>query len=312
MSNPADAAASVGRSTGGVLGALIVAGRPMQWQKNVLVYAALIFSGGAAWTLREPSTWVPLLTLATLAFVLFNVIASGEYLVNDVVDVERDRLHPRKRARPIASGRVPLTLAATVGVALIALGIAGGLVISVSFAVVAATYAALTLSYSLWLKRLVIVDVVVIAFGFTLRALAGAVAIAVPISPWLLVCTTLGALFIAVAKRRQELVLLTAEAQEHRAVLGEYTVGILDEMSSVAASATIVAYVLYVVSAEALPENHAMLLTLPFVLYGVFRYRLIAERSPERNADELISRDLPLLVSVILFAVTALVVLAIG
>lgn len=135
-------------------------------------------------------------------------------------------------------------------------------------------------------------------------------AIDVPISPWLFGCTTLSALFISVAKRRQELVLLTGEAGAHRGVLAEYTLEVLDQMSSVSASATIVSYVLYVVSAENLPADHTMLLTLPFVLYGVLRYRLIAEQQPGKNADELISRDVPLLVSVVLFGVTALAVMA--
>lgn len=292
-----------------VLIGLVIAMRPMQWQKNMLVFAAFIFSARSAWTWRELDSWGPLLLTAIAAFWLFNAIASGEYLINDAFDVERDREHPRKRFRPIASGRVPVPVAFGAGGLLIALGLVGGLILNREFAVVAAAYAGLTLAYSSWLKHIVIVDVVSIASGFALRAVAGAAAIAVPISPWLFVCTTLGALFIAVAKRRQELVLLTRDAGEHRAVLGEYTLDTLDQMSSVAASATIVTYALYVVSAENLPTDHSMLVTLPFVLYGVFRYRLIAERNLDKNADELISRDLPLLASVVLFGVTALAVM---
>ncbi len=288
----------------------IVACRPMQWQKNLLLFAAFIFSARAAWVWDDPSSWGPLLLTAFAGFWLFNAIASGEYLLNDALDVERDRLHPRKRFRPIASGRLPLPAAYAGGAALIAGGVALAFVLDEYFGVVAAGYAALTAAYSLWLKRLVIVDVVVIAFGFTLRAVAGATVIDVPISRWLFVCTTLGALFISVAKRRQELVLLTDEAEAHRGVLGEYTLDVLDQMSSVSASATIVTYALYVVSAENLPSDHSMLLTLPFVLYGMFRYHLTAERQPEKNADELISRDAPLLMSVLLFALTALAVLA--
>jgi len=298
----------------GVLRDFVVACRPLQWQKNLLLFAAFIFSARAAWVWDDPGTWAPLLLTAFVGFWLFNAIASGEYLINDALDIERDRLHPRKRFRPIASGRVPLPVAYAGGLALVAGGVTGAFALDGRFGVVAAAYAGLTVSYSLWLKRLVIVDVVVIASGFTLRAVAGAAAIDVPISPWLFVCTTLGALFISVAKRRQELVLLTDAAGAHRGVLQEYTLDVLDQMSSVSASATIVAYALYVVSAENLPSDHSMLVTLPFVLYGVFRYRLIAERQPERqperNADELISRDAPLLVSVLLFALTALAVLA--
>lgn len=288
----------------------LVACRPMQWQKNLLLFAAFIFSARAAWAWDDPDTWGPLLLNAFAGFWLFNAIASGEYLLNDARDIEGDRLHPRKRFRPIAAGRVPLSVAYVGGFVLISVGVAAAFVLDSQFGLIAASYAALTLAYSLWLKRLVIVDVVVIASGFALRAVAGAAVIDVPTSSWLFVCTTLGALFIAVAKRRQELVLLTDEAGAHRGVLGEYTLDVLDQMSSVSASATIVAYALYVVSAENLPSNDSMLLTLPFVLYGVFRYHLIAERQPEKNADELITRDVPLLVAVLLFGLTALAVLA--
>ena len=288
-----------------------IACRPMQWQKNLLLFAAFIFSARAAWALNDPDSWGPLLLTAFGAFWLFNAIASGEYLLNDALDIERDRLHPRKRFRPIASGRVPLPAAYVGGAVLVLGGVAGAFVMDVNFGMIAAGYAAMTAAYSLWLKRVVIVDVVVIASGFALRAVAGAAAIDVPISPWLFVCTTLGALFIAVAKRRQELVLLTGAAAAHRGVLAEYTLDVLDQMSSVSASATIATYALYVVSAENLPADHSMLLTLPFVLYGVFRYRLIAEQQPEKNADELISRDVPLLLSVLFFALSALAVLAV-
>lgn len=289
----------------------LVACRPMQWQKNLLLFAAFIFSARAAWVWDDPGTWGPLLLMAFAGFWLFNGIASGEYLLNDALDVERDRLHPRKRHRPVASGRLPLPAAYVGGTLLVLGGVVGAFLLEVHFGMIAAAYAALTAAYSLWLKRLVIVDVVVIASGFALRAVAGAAVIDVPISPWLFVCTTLGALFIAVAKRRQELILMAGDAGAHRGVLGEYTIEVLDQMSSVSASATIVAYALYVVSAENLPADHSMLLTLPFVLYGVFRYHLIAEQQPEKNADELISRDVPLLISVLLFALTALAVLAV-
>jgi 4-hydroxybenzoate polyprenyltransferase len=301
------------RTASGSLRGLLAACRPLQWQKNLLLYAAFVFSAGTAWSWREPSAWLPLFATATVAFLLFNVIASGEYLINDALDADRDRLHPRKRLRPVASGAISTRLALTAGGILLASGVLGALLfVSAGFALVAGAYAALALAYSAWLKRVVIVDVVVIALGFMLRALAGAVAIAVVISPWLLVCTALGALFVAVAKRRQELVLLAAGAEDHRAVLGDYTADGLSAISWAAAAATIVAYGLYLVTAPNLPDNHLMLLTLPLVVYGVFRYRLIAERTPERNADELVLRDIPLLASVLLFAVTSLLVMALS
>jgi 4-hydroxybenzoate polyprenyltransferase len=309
QASPSGAAAGAAAPVGFIRD-LIIAARPLQWQKNLLLYAAFIFSARTAWSWRAPEDWIPLFLLATVGFLLFNAISSGEYMVNDALDVERDREHPRKRLRPIAAGRISVRTAFTVGTGLVVGAVALSFLLSVPFGLVALGYAALTFAYSFALKHLVIVDVITIASGFALRAMAGAVVIAVPISPWLFVVTTLGALFIAVAKRRQELVLLGSESHSHRGVLREYSLDFLDQMSSVSAAATIVAYALYAVTAENLPDDDSMLLTLPFVIYGVFRYRLIAQRNPERNADEMIMRDLPLLLSVVLFALTALVVLA--
>ena len=288
---------------------LLVTARPMQWSKNLLLYAGFIFSARTEWSWREPEDWFPLLLVTTAAFLLFNAISSGTYFFNDSMDAERDRLHPRKRFRPVAAGRITPGQARVAGCGLIVAGVALGFLLEPMFGVAAAGYAALTLAYSLALKQIVIVDVIVIATGFALRAIAGAAAIDVPISPWLFVCTTLGALFIGSMKRRQEVLLLDVNAAEHRRVLGEYTVPVLDQMSSVSMAAAIVAYSMYVTTADNLPANNSMLFTLPFVLYGLFRFRLIAERTPERNSDELIVRDLPLLASVVLFGLTALVVL---
>jgi len=288
---------------------LLVTARPMQWSKNLLLYAGFIFSARTEWSWRDPEDWFPLLLAATAAFLLFNAISSGTYFFNDSMDVERDQLHPRKRFRPIAAGRITVRQAQVVGLGLIVTGVGVSFLLEPMFGVAAVGYAALTLAYSLVLKQIVIVDVIVIAIGFALRAIAGAAAIDVPISPWLFVCTTLGALFIGAMKRRQEVLLLDADAAGHRSVLGEYTVPMLDQMSSVSMSAAIVAYAMYATTAQNLPSNNSMLFTLPFVLYGLFRFRLIAEKSPERNSDELISRDIPLLACVILFGLTALAVL---
>ncbi|MQA00714.1 MAG: decaprenyl-phosphate phosphoribosyltransferase [Dehalococcoidia bacterium] len=290
----------------GLLRDLIVAARPLQWQKNLLLYAAFVFSAGSAWAWREPEGWLPLLLLASAGFVLFNVISSGSYLVNDALDAEQDRMHPRKRLRPVAAGRITVQLAMSAGIVLVTGGVLLSFLLSWQFGLVALAYAALTATYSLLLKHLVIVDVLTIASGFGLRAVAGGVVIAVPISSWLVVCTLLGALYIAVAKRRQELTLSQAG---HRDVLREYSLASLDQMSAVAGASAIVSYALYTVTAENLPDDNSMLLTLPFVLYGFFRYRLIAERYPERNADEMILSDAGMRVSVLLFAVTALLVL---
>jgi 4-hydroxybenzoate polyprenyltransferase len=269
---------------------LVRLARPQQWQKNLLLYAGFLFSAGAAWSWRDPDGWIPLYLSATAAVWLFNLLSSGGYLVNDA-----RRVSPRS--------------AAAVGGALLLAGIAGAVALAPAFGAAAAGYAALALGYSLLLKRLVIIDVIAVASGFALRAIAGALAIGVPISPWLAVCTLLGALFLAVTKRRQELATLHEDAARHRPVLSEYPAAVLDQISSVALSATLVSYALYATSAPNLPANHSMLLTLPIVLYGLFRYRLIAERDPEANVDELLVSDRPLLASVVAFAGVALLVL---
>lgn len=284
--------------------------RPQQWVKNFLLYAGFIFSSRTEWSWRVPEDWLPLALMATVGFLIFNALSAGTYYINDAMDVEADRVHPRKRFRPIAAGRVSVRQAWIAGLMLILGGIAVGLAIDFDFGLWAIAYAAMTISYSLLLKHLVIVDVLTISTGFALRAIAGAAIIDVPISPWLYVCTTLGALFIAAMKRQQEVALLTDDAAGHRAVLGEYTTAMLDQMTSVAMSATIVAYALYATTAENLPTNNSMLFTLPWVLYGLFRFRLIADRAPDRNSDELIARDIPLLVAVVGFGLTAMTVLA--
>ena len=251
-----------------------------------------------------------MLLTATAAFALFTVAAAGGYFINDVLDAERDRAHPRKRERPVAAGRLSRRAAAAAGGLLIAVAGASSLALDSAFGAILLGYVALTAAYSLALKHLVIVDVLVIATGFALRAIAGAAAIDVPVSPWLYVCTTLGALFIAVMKRRSEVVLLERESADHRHALGEYTWPVLNQMAAVSMAATIVAYALYATSAENLPGNHSMLVTLPLVLYGMFRYQLISERTPDRQAEELLLRDIPLLLSIALFGLTAFAVLA--
>lgn len=289
---------------------LVATARPAQWQKNALLFAAFVFSAGAAWSWDEPASWLPLLARATAAFAVFCAAASSAYYLNDVLDVQADRTHPRKRLRPIAAGRVPIPVAlATAGV-LLAIAMAGAALLGVAFAAVLLAYVALTVAYSLQLKHVVILDVLVIATGFALRALAGAIAIDVPVSPWLYVVTTLGALLLAAVKRRQEVQLAAGDPAQGRRVLRDYSARFLDQMVGVALAATIVAYALYVTSAENLPDDHSMLATLPFVLYGLFRFLLIAEHLPAHNIDELIVRDRPLLACLALFVSTALVVLA--
>jgi 4-hydroxybenzoate polyprenyltransferase len=294
------------------LHALIRGLRPKQWVKNGIVALALIFSIRQAWVPQQPSTWLPLLERTVFAFIAFSLVSSAEYLLNDLRDIEADRLHPRKRLRPLAAGtlRPPV---AWVAAALLAIGgLALGLILDWRFGVVLLTYAILTVSYSYVLKHLVIVDVLTIAVGFVLRAVGGAVVIGVPISPWLYLCTILGALFLAISKRRHELVLLGDSSGSHRVALDDYTPLLLDQMTSIVTGATIVAYSLYTVTDENLPANHAMLVTVPFVLYGVFRYLfLVYARDEGGSPEEVLLRDRPMLIDICLWLLSAAAVLLI-
>jgi 4-hydroxybenzoate polyprenyltransferase len=272
--------------------ALVVSLRPKQWPKNGLLFMGLVFSR----SLHDSN----LIARSLVAFVAFCALASSIYLINDVIDLERDRQHPVKRLRPIASGELSprLALGMAAGLMLGSLALAASL--GTSFTIVALFYPILTISYSMWLKHIAIVDVLVVAAGFVLRAVAGAVAITVPISAWLYVCTLLGALFLVTSKRRHEIVLLQGSAGDHRRSLEGYTLPFLDQMISVLASAAVIAYSLYTFSAENLPKNQAMMLTIPFVLYGIFRYLyLIHVKDGGGTPEDALLTDKPLLATVV-------------
>lgn len=310
--SPADAAAIHIAPPESEIHALIRGLRPKQWLKNGIVALALIFSIGQAWIPSQPESWLPLLGRTALAFIAFSLVASAEYLVNDLRDIDADRLHPQKRLRPLAAGTLHPQVAVVAAVLLGGAGLALGLLLNWRFGLLLASYTAITVAYSYVLKHWVIVDVMTIAVGFVLRAAGGAIVIGVPISPWLYLCTILGALFIAITKRRHELVLLGDESGAHRASLDDYTPLLLDQMTSIVTAATIVAYSLYTVTAENLPANHAMLLTLPFVLYGVFRYLfLVYARDEGGSPEEVLLRDRPLLIDIGLWLLSAAAILLI-
>lgn len=275
--------------------------RPKQWIKNTFVFAALIFA--LKWT-------HPDLVLKTLAaFGLFCTLASSIYLLNDAVDVDADRQHPLKANRPIAAGRISVSAAVGVAVALMALSLGLGLLLDVQFALVAAAYAVMMIAYTFYLKHLVLVDVFVIAGGFVLRAAAGAEVIHVQISPWLYLCTILLSLFLAFGKRRHELLLLEGGAGSHRRNLEEYTAPFLDDLINIVAAATIISYALYTFFASTVPHNHAMMVTIPFVLYGIFRYLLLIHRRDIAGApEEALWKDIPLLVDLVLWVLAAAIV----
>jgi 4-hydroxybenzoate polyprenyltransferase len=244
------------------------------------------------------------------------------------VDVEQDRAHPRKRNRPIASGALPENTARVSVIVLLLLTLSGAVALDMlsqgfpypsgapifpipfAFTVVTIAYLVLQVAYSFWLKHMVIVDVFCIAAGFVLRTVAGAAIIQVPISPWLYVLTTLLSLFIGFAKRRNELVILEDNAKNHRAILEEYSPELLDQMISVTMACTVIAYMLYTFTAENLPENHAMMLTIPFALYVIFRYMyLIHIKNEGGSPEELLFKDRPLLISLVLWGLSVIAIL---
>jgi 4-hydroxybenzoate polyprenyltransferase len=282
--------------------ALLGAMRPKQWTKNAVVFAALVFDG-RLFQVGDALT-------VTLAAVLFSLASSAGYLVNDIRDAESDRQHPQKRHRPVASGQLDASFAIWAAIGLWAIVLIGALLLSPVFALVVAGYVVMMLAYSAVLKHWVIIDVFVIAAGFVLRAVAGAVVIDVPISPWLYMCTILLSLFIGFSKRRHELSLLEAEATGHRRNLDAYSVPMLDHFILIVAAATIMAYSLYTFYAPGLPDTDLMMLTIPFVIYGVFRYLYLVHREGVGGAPELVVlEDRPLLLTILLWGVLAVAIL---
>ncbi|MGQ9585419.1 MAG: decaprenyl-phosphate phosphoribosyltransferase [Anaerolineae bacterium] len=283
--------------------ALLKTMRPKQWVKNVFVFAALVFD--------EKLFRPPYVVKAGIAFVLFCLISSAVYLINDIADIEKDRQHPSKRQRPLASGQLsPRTATVAAGV-LVVVSAGGAFWLSPWVGAVILGYFLMQVAYSFGLKNLVIVDVLTIAAGFLLRVQAGVIVAEVErFSPWLYICMTLLALFLGIGKRRGEIILLAENAENHRRVLDEYNIRFLDEMIAMVTSSTVMAYSLYTFSAPNLPANHAMMLTIPFVLYGLFRYLyLIHVRGAIEPPDQLVLKDRPLLLNFILWGLAVVVVL---
>jgi len=283
---------------------LLISLRPGQWTKNLFVFAALVF----AQRLNDPDA----VLRASIVFVLFCALSGAVYLVNDVSDREQDRRHPVKKHRPIAAGEVSPGLALAVAAVLGLAALGGAFMLGFPFFAIAATYLVLLSFYSLFLKHLVILDVLTVAAGFALRAAAGAAAIHVPISHWLIVCTTLLALFIALSKRRHELTLLTDTATDHRPILGDYTPYLLDQMISVVTASTVIAYAFYTISPETTARfgTDLLSLTIPFPLYGIFRYLYLVHRRDQGGSPaELVVNDRPLLICVALWALSVILII---
>jgi 4-hydroxybenzoate polyprenyltransferase len=275
--------------------AFVAALRPHQWTKNFLVFAPIALSKH----LFEADAFLRSLA----AFALFCGLSGTVYLINDVADVARDRLHPKKRLRPVASGALSVGGARVAAVGLGALCLAASALLGGAFLAAATIYVALNLLYSLWLKRVVILDVIAVSLGFVLRAVAGALAITVQFSDWLLVCTFLLALFLALAKRRHELV--TLDGTDHREILAEYSPYLLDQMIAVVTASCLMAYAFYTLAPETVEKYRTDRLawTIPFVLYGIFRYLYLVHGKEEGGSPtDLLLTDRPLLADVALWA----------
>ena len=287
-----------------MMSSLVRSLRPSQWTKNLIIFAALLF----ARRLTDGSAVV----LSVAAFAVFCALSGVVYLVNDIVDREADRRHPLKRNRPIASGALPVAVAATTATLLGAGALTAAFLLRFEFGVVATGYVALLALYSGPLKHVVIIDVLTIAIGFVLRAVAGAVVINVEISNWLLIVTVLLALFLALSKRRHELVLLADGATSHRPILEEYSPYLLDQMISVVTASTLVSYAFYTVSPDTVQKfgTDKLGLTLPFPLYGIFRYLyLVHQKEGGGSPSDLLLNDRPLLACVALWAAAVVLVL---
>ncbi|NLE44565.1 MAG: decaprenyl-phosphate phosphoribosyltransferase [Chloroflexi bacterium] len=286
-----------------MIAGLVRSMRPKQWTKNVVVFAPLVFD------VKLFNVGYALRSLA--GFILLCLVSGAVYLINDLVDMEKDRQHPRKRFRPIASGEVSRSPAIVTAIAVPAVALPLGLYVHPTFGIILACYLVLQVLYSFWLKNLVIIDVLVIAAGFVLRVAAGVPLVqAERFSPWLYVSMTLLALLIGFGKRRHELVLLRASANAHRQSLQEYNLPLLDHALTIVTASTLMTYALYTFSAPNLPPDHSMMLTIPYVLYAIFRYLyLIHVKEVGGAPEEVLLSDRPLLVAVALWSLTILLIM---
>jgi 4-hydroxybenzoate polyprenyltransferase len=276
----------------GLAGSYLRLVRPKQWTKNGFVLAGVVFAEKAL----VPSS----VGKALLAFVAFCALSGAVYAANDVLDVEEDRKHPLKRLRPVASADISPRSATVFAIALATAGLALGFAVQIGVGIAGLAYLALQAIYTTALKHTAILDVMSISAGFVIRAFAGVAAVGSPISPWLIVCTALLTLFLGFSKRRHELASLGDGATIHRKNLRDYSVPLLDEMMNIMISATIIAYILYTFFEY---ENYYMMASIPFVVYGVFRYMLLVHHSGGGNPDTLLLRDRPLQIALLLWLV---------
>ncbi len=282
--------------------------RPKQWTKNAIIFAGIVFDG----QLLNSAAFARVLA----SFLLLCLLTGAVYIINDLVDIERDRAHPTKRNRPLPSGKLPVPMAIGAAVVLPILVLIGGVALRWQFAVVLLSYLVLQLLYSFWLKHVVILDVLAVTAGFVLRVAAGVVVIQVAaFSPWLYACTALLAMFLTVGKRRQELLLLSEKSGSVRVTLEQYNLPLLDDMLRMVMTGTLIAYLLYSIEAPSilLAGTNLALLTVPFVLYGMFRYLYLIHVKGEGSApDEVLLKDRPLQIAILLWGLTFILILYIA
>ncbi len=279
--------------------------RPRQWIKNVFLFAGLIFS-------RQFYHAESIIT-AIFAFFIFSLLSSGVYIINDILDYDEDKIHPVKSKRPIAAGAIKRQTGWVISILLLLTAFILSFSINNSFFYTCLVYSCMMILYSLKVKHIVILDVLFVAIGYVLRAIAGAVAITVDISSWLLLCTLLLALFIVVSKRRTEIVLLGHDAVKHRKILFHYSIDLLNQMIAIVTSACIVSYCLYTLAPETVSKFHTrnLIFTVPFVIYGIFRYLFITYKRQEADIPEkILIRDLPLQICIICWVIVCLIILA--
>jgi|ERR1035437_298511 4-hydroxybenzoate polyprenyltransferase len=273
--------------------------RVKQWTKNLLIYAALIFTNN----LFNPVYFGKV----TVGFFLLCFAASSLYIFNDLADYKSDKLHPQKKNRPIAASAVQKDFAWFLGILLMVISLIGSFFLNFHFFLLIIVYLAMTTSYTLSLKHVVIIDVFILSAGFVLRAIAGALVLSVSISPWLLICTFLLALFLAFAKRRNELTI--PDAHKHRKILEEYSIPLLDEMISVVTASTVIAYSLYTFTSSTAAKHNYLMLTIPFVLYGIFRYLyLVHKKNMGGSPESILLKDKPTLVNIVLFVSATIII----
>ncbi|MCK4330040.1 decaprenyl-phosphate phosphoribosyltransferase [candidate division WOR-3 bacterium] len=287
-----------------MISALIESMRPKQWTKNLLIFAGIVFS----LNLFDPHLFLKVI----LAFGIFCLLSGAGYLINDVKDLKQDRAHPLKSRRPLPSGRLKVPVAIVSAILISGIALPLSFLLNRNFGLLALSYLLIIVSYSFWLKHIVILDILAVSFGFILRAVAGAVVIDVTISPWLVLCTLFLALFIVMSKRRHELSLLGENLIVHRRVLCEYNPHLLDQMVAIVTASTLTAYALYTTSPETVSKfgTGNMIFTFPFVLYGIFRYLyLVHTKNMGGNPELVFIKDQPMVGNIILYLIVVIIVL---